>query len=176
MKSCILWKSLLILWSIVKCCWCCNLLSDDARLLAANSRGNMLTMDMPEWKRNVLGGSKASFGKKEKKSILEQRQSLPIYRLKDELVKVFYCLVLSIKRICSIHITSCLNASILMKFGLSIIVWNRKTFYVFIFNCGTVTLTFCVWQWYFSSVFYLLFLFLFYSMWLISVSILFQSF
>ena len=49
----------------------------------------MLTLDMPEWKRNVLGGSKASFGKKEKKSILEQRQSLPIYRLKDELVKVF---------------------------------------------------------------------------------------
>jgi len=50
----------------------------------------MLTMDMPEWKRNVLGGAKASFGKKEKKSILEQRQSLPIYKLKDELVKVFY--------------------------------------------------------------------------------------
>lgn len=49
----------------------------------------MLTMDMPEWKRNILGGSKASFGKKEKKSILEQRQSLPIYKLKDELVKVF---------------------------------------------------------------------------------------
>lgn len=52
----------------------------------------MLTMDMPEWKRNVLGGSKASFGKKEKKSILEQRQSLPIYKLKDELVRVFILL------------------------------------------------------------------------------------
>lgn len=35
-----------------------------------------------------MGGQKASYGKKEKKSILEQRQSLPIYKLKDELVKV----------------------------------------------------------------------------------------
>jgi len=75
---------------ILKCCSCCRVLTDDARMLAANSRGNMLTMDMPEWKRNILGGSKASFGKKEKKSILEQRQSLPIYKLKDELVKVVY--------------------------------------------------------------------------------------
>ena len=75
---------------VMKSCLCCHVSADDARLLAANSRGNMLTMDMPEWKRNILGGSKASFGKKEKKSILEQRQSLPIYKLKDELVKV-YC-------------------------------------------------------------------------------------
>jgi ATP-dependent RNA helicase DHX8/PRP22 len=44
-------------------------------------------IDVPEWKKSIMGGSKASFGKKEKKSILEQRQSLPIYRLKDELVK-----------------------------------------------------------------------------------------
>jgi len=73
---------------VMKSCSCCHVSADDARLLAANSRGNMLTMDMPEWKRNILGGSKASFGKKEKKSILEQRQSLPIYKLKDELVKV----------------------------------------------------------------------------------------
>ena len=62
-------------------------------MLAASSRGSTMTMDMPEWKRNILGGSKASFGKKEKKSILEQRQSLPIYKLKDELVKVCYCFV-----------------------------------------------------------------------------------
>ena len=62
-------------------------------MLAANSRGSTLVQDMPEWKRSVLGGSKASFGKKEKKSILEQRQSLPIYRLKDELVKVRYDLI-----------------------------------------------------------------------------------
>jgi ATP-dependent RNA helicase DHX8/PRP22 len=62
--------------------------ADDGRMLAANSRGSALALDMPEWKRNILGGHKASFGKKEKKSILEQRQSLPIYKLKNELVKV----------------------------------------------------------------------------------------
>lgn len=77
-------------WICFSCSLFCHVLSDDARLLAASSRANMLTMDMPEWKRNILGGSKASFGKKEKKSILEQRQSLPIYKLKDELVKVCF--------------------------------------------------------------------------------------
>jgi len=61
----------------------------------------MLTMDMPEWKRNILGGSKASFGKKEKKSILEQRQSLPIYKLKNELVKVSTGQRLQIIFVCS---------------------------------------------------------------------------
>ena len=45
-------------------------------------------LDLPEWKKHIAGGPKASYGKKEKKSILEQRQSLPIYKLKDELVKV----------------------------------------------------------------------------------------
>ena len=44
--------------------------------------------DLPEWKKSILGGSKVSYGKKEKRSILEQRQGLPIYKLKDELVKV----------------------------------------------------------------------------------------
>lgn len=47
--------------------------------------------DLPEWKKHITGGQKASYGKKEKKSILEQRQSLPIYKLKDELVKVGKC-------------------------------------------------------------------------------------
>jgi ATP-dependent RNA helicase DHX8/PRP22 len=70
--------------------WIDPLPEDDGRMLAANSRGNFLTMDMPEWKKNILGGSKASFGKKENKSILEQRQSLPIYKLKDELVKAVH--------------------------------------------------------------------------------------
>jgi len=42
---------------------------------------------MPEWKKAVLGGSKGGFGKKTDLSILEQRQSLPIYKFKDELIK-----------------------------------------------------------------------------------------
>ncbi len=44
--------------------------------------------DLPEWKKAITGGHKASYGKKEKRSLLEQRQGLPIYKLKDELVKV----------------------------------------------------------------------------------------
>merc|ERR1719167_1026216 len=43
--------------------------------------------EMPEWKKHIIGGSKGSYGKKTTMSILEQRQSLPIYKLKDELVK-----------------------------------------------------------------------------------------
>ena len=50
--------------------------------------------DMPEWKRYITGGAKASYGKKEKKSLLEQRQGLPIYKLKDELIKVRLVLVI----------------------------------------------------------------------------------
>jgi len=43
--------------------------------------------DLPEWKRHIIGGSKGSYGRKTTMTILEQRQSLPIYKLKDELVK-----------------------------------------------------------------------------------------
>ncbi|XP_052803131.1 ATP-dependent RNA helicase DHX8-like isoform X3 [Mya arenaria] len=46
--------------------------------------------DLPEWKKSIMGGQKASYGKKEKKSILEQRQSLPIFKLKDELTKAVH--------------------------------------------------------------------------------------
>ena len=50
--------------------------------------------DLPEWKKAITGGHKASYGKKEKRSLLEQRESLPIFKLKDELVKVLACSVL----------------------------------------------------------------------------------
>ncbi|ESN96360.1 hypothetical protein HELRODRAFT_189215 [Helobdella robusta] len=65
--------------------WIDPLPEDGGRQLAASLRGQGVSMEMPEWKRNIMGGTKASFGKKEKKSILEQRQSLPIYKLKDAL-------------------------------------------------------------------------------------------
>ena len=62
---------------------------DGGKTLAANMRGvGMAPKDEPEWKKHVGGGAKASYGKKENKSILEQRQSLPIYKLKDDLLKV----------------------------------------------------------------------------------------
>lgn len=53
-------------------------------------RGIGLTnQDLPEWKKHVIGGKKSSFGMKTNMTLLEQRQSLPIYKLKDELTKVF---------------------------------------------------------------------------------------
>ena len=42
---------------------------------------------MPEWKKHIIGGSKGSLGRKTNMSILEQRKSLPIYKLRDELIK-----------------------------------------------------------------------------------------
>lgn len=46
------------------------------------------SQEIPEWKKHVIGGKKSSFGMKTNMTLLEQRQSLPIYRLKDELIKV----------------------------------------------------------------------------------------
>ena len=69
------------------------------RKFAAQVRGaGMPPADVPEWKKHITGGQKASYGKKEKKSLLEQRQSLPIYKLKDELVKV-------LNRACSMNLS-----------------------------------------------------------------------
>lgn len=63
----------------------------DSRKVAGQLRGiGMAPMELPEWKKQVMGGAKASFGKKEKKSILEQRQGLPIFKLKDELLKAVH--------------------------------------------------------------------------------------
>jgi len=58
-------------------------------------RGIGLTaQDVPEWKKHVIGGKKSSFGMKTNLSLLEQRQSLPIYKLKDELIKVMLKLII----------------------------------------------------------------------------------
>ncbi|VDK73663.1 unnamed protein product [Dibothriocephalus latus] len=60
----------------------------DNKPLAAGVRGSDQFRDVPEWKRAVQGGTRTgAVGKKIVRSILEQRQSLPIYRLKDELLK-----------------------------------------------------------------------------------------
>ena len=44
--------------------------------------------EMPEWKRVSFGGLRAAYGKKTSLSILEQRQGLPIYKLRENLVQV----------------------------------------------------------------------------------------
>ena len=43
---------------------------------------------MPEWKKVSFGGVRAAYGKKTNLSILEQRQALPIYKLRENLVQV----------------------------------------------------------------------------------------
>ncbi len=56
---------------------------------AAGSGDRYLAVDfhMPEWKKASFGGNKASYGRKTTLSILEQRQGLPIYKLRDNLIK-----------------------------------------------------------------------------------------
>ncbi|XP_053672497.1 ATP-dependent RNA helicase DHX8 [Anopheles nili] len=61
---------------------------DDERSMASNTRGvGMSTQDVPEWKKAIIGGKKSSFGRKTDMSLVEQRQSLPIYKLRDDLIK-----------------------------------------------------------------------------------------
>ncbi|KAL1138050.1 hypothetical protein AAG570_009745 [Ranatra chinensis] len=68
--------------------WIDPLPESDGRTLASNMRGiGLSNQDLPEWKKHVIGGKKSSFGMKTNMSLLEQRQSLPIYKLKDELIK-----------------------------------------------------------------------------------------
>ncbi|XP_017959671.1 ATP-dependent RNA helicase DHX8 isoform X2 [Drosophila navojoa] len=61
---------------------------DSSRHLAANMRGmGAAPQEVPEWKKHVIGGKKSSFGKKTDLTLIEQRQSLPIYKLRDDLIK-----------------------------------------------------------------------------------------
>lgn len=52
-----------------------------------SAQARMTGADLPEWKKYITAGGKASYGKRTDMSIMEQRKSLPIYKLKDELVK-----------------------------------------------------------------------------------------
>lgn len=48
----------------------------------------MAPQEIPEWKKHVIGGKKSSFGKKTDMTLIEQRQSLPIFKLREDLIKV----------------------------------------------------------------------------------------
>lgn len=66
-----------------------QIFTEDSRTLAANVRGiGMAPQEIPEWKKHVIGGKKSSFGKKTDLTLIEQRQSLPIYKLREDLIKV----------------------------------------------------------------------------------------
>ncbi|XP_048518718.1 ATP-dependent RNA helicase DHX8 [Dendroctonus ponderosae] len=66
--------------------WIDPLPADEAKTQPARGIG-LQAQDLPEWKKHVIGGKKSSFGKKTNLTIVEQRQSLPIYKLKEELRK-----------------------------------------------------------------------------------------
>lgn len=68
--------------------WIDPLPDDDLKGGTSNMRGiGLQSQDLPEWKKHVIGGKKSSFGKKTNLTIIEQRQSLPIYKLREELIK-----------------------------------------------------------------------------------------
>ncbi|XP_077357992.1 ATP-dependent RNA helicase DHX8-like isoform X2 [Festucalex cinctus] len=61
------------------------------RQIAANLRGvGALPADVPEWKRYAFGGNQVSYGKKTELSIMQQRESLPIFKLKEQLVQAVH--------------------------------------------------------------------------------------
>ncbi|XP_073021568.1 probable pre-mRNA-splicing factor ATP-dependent RNA helicase DEAH5 [Primulina eburnea] len=60
------------------------------RLLAQELKGvGLSAYDMPEWRKDEYGKA-PTFGKRSKLSLQEQRQSLPIYNLKSELVQAVH--------------------------------------------------------------------------------------
>lgn len=63
--------------------------TDEGRQIAANMRGiGAMPIDLPAWKRYAFGGNQVSYGKKTELSILQQRESLPIFKLKEQLIQV----------------------------------------------------------------------------------------
>ncbi|CRL07030.1 CLUMA_CG020002, isoform A [Clunio marinus] len=69
--------------------WSDPLPEDEEKNYGETSRGMGMPppQDIPEWKKHVIGGKKTSYGKKTDMTIVEQRQSLPIYKLRDDLIK-----------------------------------------------------------------------------------------
>ena len=62
----------------------------------------MQSQDVPEWKKATFGGKGGSYGRKTNLSILEQRESLPIYKLKQELIKVRVSIIARITKFSTI--------------------------------------------------------------------------
>ncbi|XP_056285408.1 ATP-dependent RNA helicase DHX8 isoform X1 [Pseudoliparis swirei] len=63
----------------------------EGRQIAANLRGlGALPADLPAWKRSAFGGNQASYGQRTELSILQQREMLPIFKLKDQLVQAVH--------------------------------------------------------------------------------------
>ena len=69
--------------------WSDPLPDEEEKTYGESSRGMGMPppQDIPEWKKHVIGGKKTSYGKKTDMTIVEQRQSLPIFKLRDDLIK-----------------------------------------------------------------------------------------
>lgn len=69
--------------------WSDPLPEEEKESYGESSRGMGMPppQDIPEWKKHVIGGKKTSYGKKTDMTIVEQRQSLPIYKLRDDLIR-----------------------------------------------------------------------------------------
>ena len=66
---------------------------DPFAIRTANSQsaaGGKQTYQLAEWKKSLLTGSKGSYGIKTNLSIVEQREGLPIFKLKEELIRAVY--------------------------------------------------------------------------------------
>lgn len=57
-----------------------------SRVLSSAELNAKATANLSEWKKSLMN-SKTTFGKRTTMSIIEQRQSLPIYKLKEQLLK-----------------------------------------------------------------------------------------
>ena len=87
--------------------WTDPMTADENRFLAADFKSSLTPAELPEWKRASFGGNKASYGIKTKKSLLEQRQGLPIYKLKQELVQVCVCMCVH----ACVHVCMCMGCA-----------------------------------------------------------------
>lgn len=52
--------------------------------------GSNKTYQLADWKKSLLTGSKGSYGRKTTMSMVEQREGLPIFKLREELIKAVY--------------------------------------------------------------------------------------
>jgi len=57
---------------------------------SANQTSSNKSYQLADWKKNLLTGSKGSYGRKTNLSIVEQREGLPIFKLKEDLIKAVY--------------------------------------------------------------------------------------
>ena len=52
--------------------------------------GSNKTYQLADWKKSLLTGSKGSYGRKTDLTMVQQREGLPIYKLKEELIRAVY--------------------------------------------------------------------------------------